>query len=122
MERVLGLIPAPVAAVMISIFSGMVILAAAISATPMLEWQSYSKALSRPAVVAEWPRCPRLSRWTDGCVYQVTSGLSWRDAATYLDIPESYLRHLNRHIPGNSISAGSDLTVWRDRFPLQEIR
>lgn len=118
----LAWIPAPIVAMVVSIVIGMAILAAAISTTPALEWWSYSKSLSLPVYVAEWPRCLRLTRWTDGCVYRVTKGLPWRDAAGYLDVPESYLRHLNRHITDVSIPAGADLTVWRERFPLRESR
>jgi hypothetical protein len=115
-------IPAPVVAMIVSIAIGVIALTAIVSVTPVLEWQSYSTPLSRPAFVGEWPRCRRLSRWTDGCVYGVTTGMSWQSAAQYLDIPESYLRRLNRHIPREAIPAGSNLTVWRDRFPLQEAR
>jgi len=115
-------IPAPVVAVVVSLAIGMITLAAAVSLTPLLEWQSYSTPLSRPAHVSEWPRCRRLSRWTDGCVYGVTKGMSWHNAARYLDIPESYLRTLNRHVSGDAIPTGSDLTVWRERFPLQEVQ
>jgi hypothetical protein len=115
-------IPIPVVAVVVSIAIGMAILAAAISTSPALEWWSYSKPLSLPVYVAEWPRCPRLTRWTDGCVYHVTKGLSWRDAAGYLGVSESYFRHINRHITDDSIPAGADLTVWRERFLLRESR
>jgi hypothetical protein len=115
-------IPTPLVALIVGLATGVMVLTAMVSATPLLEWQSYSTRLSRPAYVGEWPRCRRLSRWTDGCVYGVTTGMSWQNATEYLDIPESYLRTLNRHIPGDAIPAGSDLTVWRDRFPLQEAR
>jgi hypothetical protein len=115
-------IPVPVVAVGVSIVTGMAILGAAISTTPVLEWWSYSRPRSLSVYVTEWPRCPQLTRWTDGCVYRVTKGLSWREAAGYLDVPESYFRHLNRHITHDPINAGADLTVWRERFPLQESR
>jgi hypothetical protein len=118
----LAWIPVPVVAVVVSIVVGMAILGVAISTTPALEWWSYSKPLSLPVYVAEWPRCRMLTRWTDGCVYRVAKGLSWRDAAGYLDVPESYFRHLNRHITDDPIPAGADLTVWRERFPLREAR
>jgi len=115
-------IPVPVVAVVASSFTGMAILGAAISASPVLEWWSYSTPLSLSVYVAEWPRCAQLSRWTDGCLYRVTKGLSWRDAARYLDVPESYFRHVNRHITEEQIPAGADLTVWRERFSLREFR
>ena len=115
-------IPVPVVAVVVSIVVAMAILGVTINTTPALEWWSYSKPLSLPVHVAEWPRCPQLTRWTDGCVYRVNKGLSWRDAAEYLDVPESYFRHLNRHITDDPIPAGADLIVWRERFPLRESR
>jgi hypothetical protein len=115
-------IPLPVVAVAASVALGMTILFAAIITTPLLEWWSYSKPLTLPAHVAEWPRCARLSRWTDGCVYRVTKILPWKDAAGYLDLPESFLRRLNHHIADDPIPAGTDLTVWRERFLLGEDR
>jgi len=115
-------IPLPAIAVVASLTLGMTILAAAIITTPLLEWWCYSKPLSLPAYVIDWPRCARLSRWTDGCVYSVTKNLSWKDAAAYLDLPESFLRRLNHHIADDPIPAGATLTVWRERFLLQEPR
>lgn len=92
---------------------------AVLEATPALERWSYSRPLLRAADVTTWPKCPRLTRWTDGCVYRVTSGLSWTDAAGYLDLPETTLRDLNRHIRFPYIPADSSLVIWRYRFELQ---
>lgn len=113
------LLPRWVVAVFAGLLLGIAILIAASSATPLQEWWSYSTPLSRGMNVATWPRCQRLTRWTDGCVYRVTRGLSWSDAAGLVDLPETYLRWLNSHIQADPIPAGSDLTIWRERFPLQ---
>lgn len=116
------LLPRWIVAVFAGLLLGSAILIAAISATPLQEWWSYSTPLSRGTNVATWPRCQRLTQWTDGCVYRVTRGLSWSDAASLVELPEIYLRWLNSHIQADPIPAGSDLTIWRQRFPLQEDR
>lgn len=112
-------IPRPVIAASLAIVAGLLVLIAGVGAGPTFEWLSYGKPLVRAASIAGWPRCPSLTRWTDGCVYRVVKGLDWSDAAHDLALPESYLRKLNHHIPSQSIPAESDLIVWRERFPLQ---
>ena len=115
-------IPRAVVAMVTALVAGMVILLIAINAGALIDWWSYSQPLVRTAEVEGWPTCPRLDRWTDGCVYHVTKGISWRAAARDLELPESYLRRLNRHIADDPIPAGAIVVVWRERFPLQEIR
>lgn len=112
-------IPRSVVAAGLAIMAGLLVLIVAVGAGPMLEWWSYDKPLVRGASIAAWPRCPRLTGWTDGCVYRVVKGLDWTEAAYNLALPESYLRKLNQHIPWQVIPAESDLIVWRERFPLQ---
>lgn len=114
--------PRAFVAVVNALVIGTIILLIAINAGLIANWWSYSQSLSRSAEVQAWPACARLDRWTDGCVYQVTKRLSWREAARDLDLPESYLRRLNRHIADDPIAAGASLIVWRERFPLKETR
>jgi hypothetical protein len=114
--------PRELVAMATALVSGMVILLIAVNAGLVSHWWSSSQPLFRSAEVQAWPACPRLNRWTDGCVYHVTKGFSWREAARDLDLPESYLRQLNRHVPDDPILTGASLIVWRDRFPLQEAR
>jgi hypothetical protein len=113
-------IPRAVVAVMAALTTGMVILLIAVNIGLVADWWSSSQPLVRSVEVQTWPACPRLDRWTDGCIYDMTKGLSWRQAAHDLDLPESYLRRLNRHISDDPISTGASLIVWRERFPLQE--
>jgi hypothetical protein len=112
--------PRSAAAAGCAIMLGTLTIFAVLAATPALERWSYSGPLLRTADVATWPKCPRLTRWTDGCLYQVTRGVSWSDAAGSLDIPETTLRELNRHIRFPDIPSGSSLCVWRYRFELQQ--
>ncbi|MBE0704307.1 MAG: hypothetical protein J0G33_05515 [Afipia felis] len=114
--------PRSATAASLAIVAGLLVLIVGVGAGPMLEWWSYGKPLNRAASTAEWPRCPSLTRWTDGCVYRVVKGLDWAEAAYDLALPESYLRKLNHHIPSQVIPAQSDLIVWRARFALQTER
>jgi hypothetical protein len=66
-----------------------------------------------------WPTCARLTGWSDGCIYTVSNELSWNAAAHMLDLPPTYLRHVNRHIVAEPIPAGSRLVVWRERGTLR---
>lgn len=115
----LGWMPRPLVAAACAIVLGVMAMIAVLAATPALERWSYSGPLLRTADVATWPKCARLTRWTDGCLYQVTRGVSWSDAAGSLDIRETTLRELNRHIRFSDIPSGSSLIVWRYRFELQ---
>lgn len=77
-------------------------------------------SLSRNAT--EWPRCLRLDRNTDGCVYRTGGGrLSLVGAAELLHIDVRDLADLNRHLAANSntaLPAGSLIIVLRDRSRL----
>lgn len=115
-------IPRVLVAMGTALSAGAVILLVVINAGPLIDWWSYPQPLFRSIEVRDWPGCPHLDRWTDGCVYHVTQGISWRDAARDLSLPESYLRQLNRHITDNPIPAAASLIVWRERFPLKEVR
>jgi hypothetical protein len=115
-------LPRPIVAIVAGLLLGIAILLTTIFAPQVPEWWSYLIPLSRETDATYWPRCERLTRWTDGCVYVVTHGLSWTDAARYLDLPESDLRRLNYHIQTDTIPAGAYLTVWRNRFELQRSR
>lgn len=79
-----------------------------------------SGPLSRNA--SEWPRCHRLDRHTDGCVYRTGGNrLSLARAATLLRMEAGDLAGLNRHLAGNGdqrLPAGSLIVVLRDRTRL----
>ncbi len=115
-----GWISRAVTAASCAIVFGLVAVMAVLEAPPAFERLSYSRAIQRSADVAGWPRCPRLTRWTDGCIYQVMKGLGWAEAARDLGLPEEALHDLNRQIHSDYIPSGANLIIWRYRFPLQE--
>lgn len=79
-----------------------------------------SGPLSRNA--SDWPRCLRLDRRTDGCVYRTGGNrLSLARAATLLRMEAGDLAGLNRHLAGHGnrpLPAGSLIVVLRDRARL----
>lgn len=66
----------------------------------------------------EWPRCVRLDRFTDGCVYRTGGGrLTLERAAVLLAVDPDGLRRLNPHLSdfdGRPVPAGSSIVVLRD--------
>ena len=73
-----------------------------------------------PEHVELWPRCRRLTAYTDGCLYIVQNALPWSEAAEDLKIKETELRSVNRHLdPGPTLYRDAQLIVWRERIPLQ---
>jgi len=67
----------------------------------------------RPTQSGLWPRCARLTGKTDGCVYRVSHGLSWSDAAGLLNMQEAYLRAVNQAPASGVLNAGQFIIVWR---------
>lgn len=76
--------------------------------------------LSRNA--SDWPRCQRLDRHMDGCVYRTGGNrLTLARAAALLRMDASDLAGLNRHLTGNGdqpLPTGSLIVVLRDRMRL----
>jgi len=81
---------------------------------------SASGPLSRNA--SDWPRCQRLDRHTDGCVYRTGGNrLTLARAATFLRMDAGDLAGLNRHFAGigdRPLPAGALIVVLRDRTRL----
>jgi len=69
--------------------------------------------IERPLESRLWPRCERLTPKADGCVYRVSRAISWSDAASLLNMQESYLRTINHAPDGISLTAGQPIVVWR---------
>jgi len=69
--------------------------------------------IERPHESTHWPRCERLTPKADGCVYRVSRAISWRDAASLLNMQEPYLRTINRAPDSLSLTAGQPIVVWR---------
>lgn len=94
------------------------IVAAALSldlALPLLQKPSGDPL---PRNADEWPRCARLDRLTDGCVYRTGGGhLTLERAAGHLAIHPDELKRLNPHLTGlgdRPLPAGSPVVVLRD--------
>lgn len=94
------------------------IIAAALSldlALPLLQKPSGDPL---PRNADEWPRCARLDRLTDGCVYRTGSNrLTLERAADHLAIHPDELKRLNPHLTGlgdRPLPAGSPVVVLRD--------
>jgi hypothetical protein len=90
----------------------------------LLAWQP-AVALIRPpsalsSDVNRWPRCPRLDRYTDACLYVVQERLRWSDATQLLVLPLDTLRATNRHLgAGDLLPRGAVLVVWRGQLRLE---
>src|SRR5690606_35618651 len=71
-----------------------------------------------PRNAGEWPRCARLVRLTDGCVYRTGGGnLTLERAADHLVMAPDELKRLNPHLAGfgdRPMPAGSIVVVLRD--------
>lgn len=69
--------------------------------------------IERPFESTHWPRCQRLTPKADGCVYRVSRAISWSDAASLLNMQETYLRTINHAPDSISLTAGQPIVVWR---------
>lgn len=78
-----------------------------------------SGAMPLSTRASEWPRCLRLDRHTDGCVYRTGgSRLTLAGAASYLEMDAKELAQLNAHLRVDMmmpLPAGSLFIVLRDR-------
>lgn len=82
----------------------------------------YITSLAPPPIrstdASTWPRCGRLTPSTDGCVYYVESGLTWPEAAHWLDMPLPLLLKANQSHGTAPLAKGAPFIVWRFRCPL----
>ncbi|MGH6711767.1 MAG: hypothetical protein ACREEK_22695 [Bradyrhizobium sp.] len=85
-------------------------------------WKSIMSRMEvvRPRSTATWPRCARLSSYTDGCVYYPNRDLQWAVVAEQLQMPRQELYDANRHLPPQFIPARAALVIWRHRGRLEE--
>ncbi|MBU2325899.1 MAG: hypothetical protein KJ755_00865 [Alphaproteobacteria bacterium] len=78
-----------------------------------------SGAMPLSTRASEWPRCLRLDRHTDGCVYRTGGSLlSLAGAASYLELDAKKLSQLNTHLGVDimmPLPTGSLIIVLRDR-------
>lgn len=81
---------------------------------------NFKHAKTLPVNTSTWPLCNRLTPYTDGCVYTVTSAISWRSAADALDFDAATLASRNGHLKNRAmLQRGDRLTVWRGQIPLE---
>ena len=70
--------------------------------------------------VETWPVCRRLAPTRDACIYVVSDGLSWDQAAQQLDQNLAELMNANRHLADRSrLYQGDRLIIWRNRIRLE---
>tara|TARA_R110001606_G_scaffold399293_1_gene583879 strand:+ start:11560 stop:12183 length:624 start_codon:yes stop_codon:yes gene_type:complete len=75
---------------------------------------------SLPRATDTWPACGRLTPYTDGCVYDVRSGLSWNDVGKVLAIDPTDLKSINKQLSARTLlQRGDELIVWRGVIPLE---
>jgi hypothetical protein len=88
----------------------------AVAALPYIG--SLSPVPLRPIDTTTWPQCGRLAPETDGCVYIVESGMTWPQAADWLNMPLPLLLQANQPKNTAPLAKGTALIVWRFRRPL----
>ena len=109
-----------------AVFAAAVVLAVGLAverAVPMLS--SAADQGTRNASTSNWPICPRLDRYVDGCIYRVggNGGLTLEVAGQMLAIPTDQLAASNTHITTSIttiLPPGSPLVVWRGKLKLKE--
>ncbi|WP_028133747.1 hypothetical protein [Bradyrhizobium japonicum] len=97
-----------------------VIVIVAVASPQVLRWTLTHIEIVRPGERGSWPRCARLSRYTDGCLYSPTYDMDWDALAEQLHIPRPQLYDDNKHLPPQFIPARAPIVVWRHRGRLVE--
>jgi hypothetical protein len=103
-------------------WTGIACLCSGLASISVVAALPYVPSLTSPPIrsmdASTWPQCGRLSPETDGCVYFVESGLTWPDAAHWLDMPLPLLLKANQSNGTVPLAKGAPLIVWRFRRPL----
>lgn len=77
----------------------------------------------RPIASTSWPKCARLDRHVDGCLYSTGSrDLTLEEAAAFLRMPANELAVVNPHLPSSltaRLPADSPIVVWRGTMTLK---
>ncbi|MGC0055104.1 hypothetical protein ACNSPG_18970 [Brucella pituitosa] len=80
--------------------------------------QNWNNHASLSRFADQWPRCGRLTRHTDGCIYYTGGNqLTLEQAAHYLDFDLGQMQKMNRHIVGSAQQPMPEMTpliVLRD--------
>lgn len=85
------------------------------STSPFLERMTGKSA--RPILVSTWPKCPRLNRHTDGCLYRTGNlDTTLRQLAYRLGLSVDELARANHHLATTAdspLARGTLIVVWR---------
>ncbi|MBC9880005.1 hypothetical protein G8O24_21970 [Bradyrhizobium sp. INPA01-394B] len=92
----------------------------AIASPQVWRWTLTHIEIVRPGERGNWPRCTRLSPYTDGCLYFPTHDMDWNAVAAQLRMPRQQLYDDNKHLPPQFIPARAPIAVWRHRGRLVE--
>ncbi|MCW5688235.1 MAG: hypothetical protein KIT76_06790, partial [Pseudolabrys sp.] len=111
--------PSWLQAAVAALLAGLPMLIAALLVVPAVHRWQYQTPPVRSIDASTWPRCTRLNKWVDGCIYVPTTALTWERTAGLLAIAEAELRQANRHLHENYVPAGATIIVWRKRGILQ---
>jgi hypothetical protein len=103
-------------------WAGIACLCSGLASISVVAVLPYVPSLAAPPIrsvdASSWPQCGRLSPETDGCVYFVESGMTWPEAAYWLDMPLPLLLKANQSNGAAPLAKGAPLIVWRFRRPL----
>lgn len=87
----------------------------AIASPQVWRWTLTHIEIVRPGERGNWPRCTRLSPYTDGCLYFPTHDMDWNAVAAQLRMPRQQLYDDNKHLPPQFIPARAPIVIWRHR-------
>ena len=87
----------------------------AVASPQVLRWTLTHIEIVRPGERGSWPRCARLSPYTDGCLYFPIYDMDWDALAEQLHIPRQQLYDDNKHLPPQFIPARAPIVIWRHR-------
>ena len=77
----------------------------------------------RPANPAQWPACPRLDAYVDGCLYRIGgTTTTLKQVANRLSLPEQQVVQANGHLRSESdvrLERDAVVVVWRGRLQLR---
>lgn len=97
-----------------------VIVMVAVASPQVLRWTLTHIEIVRHQDRSAWPRCARLSPYTDGCLYFPTHDMDWDALAEQLHISRRQLYDDNKHLPPQFIPAKAPIVIWRHRGRLVE--
>jgi hypothetical protein len=92
-----------------------VVVMVAVASPQVWRWTLAHIEIVRHQDRGAWPRCARLSPYTDGCLYFPTHDMDWDALAEQLHISRQQLYDDNKHLPPQFIPAKAPIVIWRHR-------